>query len=148
MTRTGPRGGFTLVGLLVVTAVLAILAGLAVPWLQRAILRARAVEVLENIEVVRNGALEYLGAHGRWPPEAPRGTLPPGLHDFLPEGFSLVGSDHVLDWENFSGRDGGFVGITVVTDDPDVSSLVLSRLGRSGTWSDGGNRIGLVLKWK
>jgi prepilin-type N-terminal cleavage/methylation domain-containing protein len=61
-------GGFTLIELLVVVAVVAILAGLMLPALSKARLRAKRVACLNNLRQYVLADLLYLGDHQQLPP--------------------------------------------------------------------------------
>lgn len=147
MKRGGRAGGFTLVELLVVFAILAILAGLAIPHLQRAIIKARAADAIADLDVVGVAAIQYHGEHQTWPPDVGRGTVPAGMEEFLPDGFSMVQEDWVLDWDNWSGRSTGFVGVTVITDEAELGEAMLALLGDAGTWTNGRDKFSWIIEW-
>lgn len=145
--RGANRSGLTLAELLVVVAILGILAGLAVPFIGRAGLEARAAEAVARLDMIRVAALEYHGEHDAWPPDAGRGTVPPGLESFLPDGFSLAPEGYVLDWDNWSGRRNGFVGVSVVTEEPELREAMVSLLGHAGTWRTGRTELSWIIEW-
>lgn len=147
MRTTGRAGGFTLLEVLIVSFLVSILAGLAMPNLQRALLRARAAEAIGALRVVRVAALQYFGEHGEWPRDVGRGVVPSDLAAYVPEGFSFRRERWVMDWENWSGRRNGFVGVTVITDEEELGDAVLSLLGDRRTWTDGRTRFSWVIDW-
>ena len=53
------RGGFTLVEMVVVVAVVSILARIALPSFEEAIIRARAAAAMGDVEVVQTAAANY-----------------------------------------------------------------------------------------
>lgn len=137
------RAGFTLVELLVSMAIVGILAGLALPNIRTMILRARAAELQGDMEVVRVATLNYHAENLTWPAETGSGTTPPGLTDFLPEGFDFVGEGYTLDFENWS-LPGGLpgdpstrtlIGVSVTTDDPELGNALLELLGAAIVFS-------------
>lgn len=143
--RDGRRGGFTLVELLVVAAIIGILAGLAIPNLRTMVLRARAAEVAGDMEVVRVAALSYHADRLGWPGEAAEGTVPSQLVPFLPENFSFSGNGYTLDFENWS-LPGGLpgdpstttlIGVSVNTDDPALGNALVELLGSAVVFSVG-----------
>jgi len=138
------RGGFTLAELLVM-AILSLLAGLAIPNLQRAILKARAADAIGDLEVIRVAVLQYQGDRHEWPPDRNRGRIPPGLDEYLPEGFSFRGDGYVMDYDNWS-RNRGFIGLTVITQEAELGNAMLSLLG-DGTWTNGRNKFTWILDW-
>jgi len=139
------RGGFTLVELMVVAAIVGILAGLAIPNLRTVLLRARATELAGDMEVVRTATLSYNGDHHTWPSESPAGTIPTGLTEYLPDNYSFVRNGYQLDFENWS-LPGGLpgdpsthtlVGVSVVVTDPSLGNALVELLGSSIVFSVG-----------
>ena len=77
----GPRDrrGFTLVELAVVALIINIIVALAMPNIRTALLKARAVDVVADLDVVRVGVFSYLAENNQWPPDAGMGVVPAGL---------------------------------------------------------------------
>lgn len=131
------RGGFTLVELLVVAAIVGILAGLAIPNLRTVLVRARATEIAGDMDVVRTAALSYNGDHHTWPSETGAGAIPSGLEEYLPENYSFQRNGYQLDFENWS-LPGGLpgdpsthtlIGVSVVVEDLGLSNALVEFLG-------------------
>ena len=100
-TRRASRSGFTLVELLIVVVVVSLLAGLALPNLQRAILKARAIGVVAEMEVIRVAALGYLGEYHQYPPDGYFDGISVGFREYLPEGYVFKQDDIWYDWNNW-----------------------------------------------
>lgn len=143
--RRESRGGFTLVELLVVAAIVGILAGLAIPNLRTVLLRARATELAGDMEVVRTATLSYNGDFHTWPAEAAAGNIPTGLGPYLPDNYSFERNGYSLDYENWS-LPGGLpgdpsthtlIGVSVVVTDPNLGNALVELLGNSIVFSVG-----------
>lgn len=143
--RPGARGGFTLVELLVVVAIVGILAGLAIPNMRTVMMRARATEVAADLDVVRVAAVQYHADSNSWPPETPVGVVPGELTDYLPDGFTFQGNGYELDFERWS-LPGGLpgdpstrtlIGVSVTTENSELGNAVAQFLGGSILFSVG-----------
>lgn len=143
MSRT--RGGFTLVELAVVVLVVALLASIALPNFQRAIVKARATEAIAELQVIRVAVMGYLGDHHEYPPDRNRGTVPPGLAAYLPENYSFRQEYYTIDFDQW-GPTRGFVGLTVITPDTILGAAMIDILG-AGTWSNGKDKFTWVIDW-
>lgn len=139
------RGGFTLVELLVVAAIVGILAGLAIPNLRTVLLRARATELAGDMEVVRTAVLSYNGDRHSWPGDAPVGTIPSGLETYLPDGYSFVRNGYQLKYENYDlpgglpgdPRTRTLIGVSVVVEDQLLGNALVEFLGSAIVFSVG-----------
>jgi type II secretory pathway pseudopilin PulG len=121
------------VELLVVLVIISLLVGLARPRLQRALIEARAAEVIATLDAVREAAYEYQSRTGEWPGDESRGVMPDGLRNMLGDEFSFSRDGYVLDYDRW---DGPFqVGVSIIPDDPRLGEALLNRLGGSG-WGD------------
>ena len=146
------RGGFTLAELIVVAAIVGILAGLAIPNLRNVVTRARAAEVVGDLNVVRVAALSYNGQHHTWPVEAGPGSVPAGLEPFLPEDFSFNRDGYDLDYENWDILGGlpGYpatttiIGVSVSTTDAVLADAVAELMGNAIVFSLGTTHTVLI----
>jgi prepilin-type N-terminal cleavage/methylation domain-containing protein len=151
-TRHARDGGFTLVELVVVVAVVSILTRIALPNVQEALLRARATAARGDVEVVRTAALNYYARTSQWPAEAAAGELPPELVGDLPEGFTFDRGTYLLDWDRWTLPDGlpgspeprTLVGVSVSTDDELLGNAVAALVGPSGWYSLGHSNTFLI----
>ena len=145
-SRAHRRGGFTLAEILVVTAIVGILAGLAIPNLRTVLLRARAAELAGDMEVVRVATLSYNAERLTWPAETSVGTVPLDLAGFLPEGFSFSRDGYELDYENWDVPGGlpgdpnttRLIGVSVVVPDQQLGDALAELLGNALVMSVGG----------
>ena len=156
MTATRARaraaGGFTLVELIVVLAVVSILTRIALPHFEEAVIRARAVAALGDVEVVRTAAANYHARTNEWPAEAPVGQVPPELVNDLPEGFSFDRGQYQLDWDRFSLPLGlatwpesrMLLGVSVATPDEMLGNAVAALVGNGGWYSLGHSNTFLI----
>lgn len=140
-------GGFSLIELLVVVLIVSILAAIAQPRVQRALVKARAAEVVGALKVVDVAVRGYEADRNTWPPDRSVGEIPAGLGPYLPDGFSFVSADYTLDYDNLSGNEMGFVGVTVVTGERNLGLAVMELLG-SNTWTNGTDHFTWVLEWE
>ena len=103
LTRGHKPLGYTLIELVVVMVVISILAGIAMQLYRGFVIRARAADIIGDMNAVKVAVLTYQSDNNAWPAEAGRGQIPPGLAPYLPGGFSFANDDFVLDYENWSG---------------------------------------------
>jgi len=146
------RGGFTLVELMVVAAIIGILAGLAIPNMRTVLLRARATELAGDMEVVRVATQSYNADTHFWPAEAATGAIPPELVSYLPDGYSFNRDGYDLDYENWS-LPGGLpgdpgthtlIGVSVVVTDQTLGNALVELLGNSIIFSVGGTHTVVI----
>jgi general secretion pathway protein G len=83
MRPAARRQGFTLLELMVVVMIIGILAGLAIPNLRGAMLRADAAHVLADARAVGLAAHEFLSDTGRFPASGSPGTIPAEMEESL-----------------------------------------------------------------
>lgn len=139
------RRGFSLIEVLIALLIIGTLTGFAMPNLNRAILRARAVDAQSHMNNVRVAVLNHEANALAWPGEADRGETPPELDRYLPDDFSFTEEDYALDYDDLSDT-AGFVAITLVTDDRDLGLMVMELLGNN-TWTNGTDKFSWVIAW-
>ena len=129
------RRGVTLIELLVVVLIVSILAAIAQPQLTGVIVRARATNVIGNMQAIRVAAYNYQSEEQAWPSETASGIVPTGLDAYLPGGFDLVQDDYTLDYDYWGGSP-FTLGVTLVTSDTVLGRTALEMLA-SPKWSSG-----------
>ena len=129
------RRGVTLVEMLMVVLIISIIAAIAQPQVTGAIVRARAVDAISDMQVVRVAVFNYQADQQTWPSDVNQGIVPPGLETYLPEGFDLAKDDYTLDFDNWGGSP-FMVGVTLVTSDTTLGRSALDMLA-SPKWNAG-----------
>lgn len=140
--------GFTIIELLVVMSIISILAGIALPILRGVIVKARAADVIGDMNAIKVAVLTYQSDHNAWPGDRNRGQIPPELREYLPEGFSFVQEGYLLDYDDWS-RDSRAlfnIGITAVVDvgEEELGLALLEMLGENA-WTDGSQKFTWVI---
>ena len=145
--RISDRRGFTLIEVLLVLVILSILAALAQPSYHRAVLKARAVDIYSDMDVVQKAVLEYQVDRHAWPEDRNRGQIPSGLDEYLPAGFEFQKPNYVLDYDNWSAMSKApfQVALTVICNDEALGRAVLELLG-SNTWTDGATKFSWMME--
>lgn len=133
MTRV--RRGFTLIELLMAVVIVGLLTSMAVPRVTAAKREARSVQVMADVNLVRDAAYAYNGETGAWPPATAAGQVPPGLARFLPAGYGFMRDGYILQWTTWSAVPPGattpieFAGVAVHSpSDPALARIVLRKL--------------------
>ena len=129
------RNGVTLIELLMVLLIVSIIAAIAQPKLTSVIVKARAADAISDMQIVRGAAYTYQSDQQAWPADVSRGIIPPGLEEYLPEGFDLVKADYTLDYDNWGGSP-FTIGVTLITPDTALGRTALDLLG-SPKWNAG-----------
>jgi len=147
------RGGFTLVELLLVVAIVGILAQIAIPNYRALTVKARAAAAYGDIEVIEQAVRNYQGSLHAWPPESAAGDIPAGLLPYLPDGFSFTREDYALDWEAFD-LPGGLpgdpgtttiLGVAIVTSNTELGEALVDVFGET-MWYVVGNSYTRIIE--
>jgi type II secretory pathway pseudopilin PulG len=135
------------VELLLLLVIFTIIVALARPMVNRSVVSAQAAEVVKHLEVVREAVLSFELQHEAWPPGGGRGQIPPGLAEFLPEGFSFRGPGYLLDYDDWTGSQAaGLNGvISFYMTDARVGRTAMEMLG-AGAWTDGETKYSWILR--
>jgi len=130
------QGGFTLIELMIVVAIIGILAAVAIPAYQDYITRAKATEVASFMAMVKTTAAEHFLSSDRMPdPDGVQDTLIPGV----PPQVGLMGRLDQADWvansvwarESAGALNNNVLRVTV-TLNPNISSAVTA--GSNDIW--------------
>ncbi len=147
IVRSRDRRGFTLTELVVVTLVVSILAAMALPNIRAALLKARAVEVASDLDVMRVAVFNYLADNDQWPPDAAVGVVPNGLAPYLPTDFDFAKDDYTLNYDNWTTHSPYFIAVTAETsEDPDLGAAVVDLLG-GNAWTNGSFKFTWIIEW-
>ena len=147
IVRPRDRRGFTLVEVAVVALILSIIVALAMPNIQMALLKARAVDVASDLDLMRVAVLSYLAENNQWPPDAAVGVIPNGMDVYLPEGFDFAKEDYTLNYDNWTTHSPYFIAVTAETSsDPTLGAAVVDLLG-SNAWTNGSFKFTWIIEW-
>ena len=147
MVGPADRRGFTPVELAVVALILSIIVALAMPNIKMALVKARAVDAVADLEVLRIAVLSYLADNNVWPPDASVGSMPAGLAPYLPDDYSFVKEDYTLNYDNWTTHSPYFIAVTAETgSDPVLGAAVVDLLG-SNAWTNGSFKFTWIIEW-
>ena len=150
--RRGRYAGFTLTEMVVVAAVMSILARIALPNFQEAVIQARAASALGDVNVVRNCCSQLPRPFQQMARRGPPWGVPPELLADLPDGFTFERDEYQLDWEQWSLPDGippnsgpmTLIGVSIATTDDLLGNAVAGLIGNNGWYSMGNSYTFLV----
>ena len=95
------RRGVTSGDVLLALAGLALVAAMAYPRSERALLWRTVAAAQADVETVRAAAAAYLAEAGGFPGPAEAGEVPAELAGRLPPGFSFLGGSYTLEWNRW-----------------------------------------------
>ena len=123
------RGGFTLVEIMIVVAIIALLAAIAVPNFLRARKRSQATRILEDLRMIDSAVDQYAiernkatGATASWS----------DIADYLKSGSTLYNSAHL---DMLGGDYGATFSIDFIPKVPTATFLKLSDVAPAEFWS-------------
>ena len=134
MTRR--RTGFSLIELFIVMIIIGLLARLAVPRYHDMKMRAEASKVLGDVHAGQLAVSTHHADTNGWPSNAGAGVVPNELVAYLPQQFSFIKSDYVLELNvtppvGGSAIENAIVTIDVTSTDPHLLP-VLARIAQPG----------------
>ena len=115
------RGGFTLVEIMIVVAIIALLAAIAVPNFLRARKRSQATRCLEDLRIIDSACDQYAIENNKSTGDTVNWT---DVQSYLKNGSVLYNSNGTDLFGNFYGASGGFS----VDNIPKLSSTTFSKL--------------------
>jgi prepilin-type N-terminal cleavage/methylation domain-containing protein len=127
--RRRREGGFSLIELLIVVAVIGIVANIAIPEMIDSMYRAKAGRIVEDYNMLRTMVHQYYADHGTWPADEGPGVEPPELSSYIQGRLVWNQTDYQYDWELWVDANGDptnpstgvLVGFSIVSDDPRLS---------------------------
>jgi len=127
------RRGFTLIELLIVVCIIGLLAGIAVPRVQRAKSRAQAAGAVGSMRAIRIAVTIYFDSAAAWPATGAAGAVPAGLAGYAPPNNPFTGNGWVLQWKQLTVVTAGVptaVGtLELTTTDPAICPAASTLLG-------------------
>ena len=146
--------GFTMIEVLTVLMVTSVVVRIGIPNYQEILLKAEATSAVGDFNVVRLAVMEYQADHHIWPADVGPGQIPPGLEEYLPNGFSFRRPLYRMDWENWEFTNSlpnhpnarGLAALSVVTDNPYLGAALEELLGGSSTHSRMGTTYTFVVE--
>jgi hypothetical protein len=136
---------FRLIHAVIGFELLAIAACFAVPALREDAALREAAHAAHDLQEVAVAATTAHAKLGEWPEDGTPGDVPPSLKGFLPARASFDHGSYKLNWDHWRLSDGyaqasEFAGVSVITDDPRLLSLITAQVGTRRTHFTLGNR--------
>lgn len=103
------RKAFSIIEVMLVLVIIAILANIAYPYYYNAELNAKAVQIVNDFNVIKYAVYMYYSDTGSFPKDGREGIIPAEFKQYLPEGFSFDRTKSLgikYDWENWLNEDG------------------------------------------
>ena len=118
------NGGFTLVEMMIVVAIIALLAAIAVPAFLRARQRSQNTKFINGLRVASDAITLYAIDNGRYPADVNRGVVPAGMATYLDQSFDWTARTPIggrWDWD--FDRPGAKAAVSVVQSDASLEQL-------------------------
>jgi prepilin-type N-terminal cleavage/methylation domain-containing protein len=139
------EGGFTLVELLIVVAIIGILASIAIPAMKYQLLKTRAQRIVGDLRVAESAAMEYYVDNSKWPADTQPGAEPSGLKDYLrgKVNWNNTKWGYQLDWDMWYTAQGTpiypttgvGIGIAVTTTDKNLVAMMTKVAPKPFKWT-------------
>ena len=145
------RSGFTIIELLMAMTIVGLLSAVVVPKFTEMKRRATATQILGDFGVMRHAAMTFYVDSGYFPRETPRGTLPPNLSTYLPNGFEMKKELWTMDYENWTLRTGTrftktgvAIGVSFVIPDEKLAHTAMRLVGNAPAFTVGSKYTFLI----
>ncbi len=125
------RGGFTLVEIMIVVAIIALLAAIAVPNFLRARKRSQATRVLEDLRMLDSALDQYAIENGKTTGSAANFT---DLKNYIKTGTTLYATGQDIYGDTYGGSGGVFT-VDTVPQVPTNAFNTLSDVAPNAFWS-------------
>jgi len=146
------KRGFTLIELASTMAIIGTVTAMAIPKLGDLKRRATASEILQDVDVVKNGTYRFYSDSGFFPREAASGTIPDNLSRYLPEKFSFGGKGRAIDFQNWNIKAtsiyvqaGIHIGVSITITDPRLGATVMEMYGNNPKFMVGSRYTFLIV---
>jgi hypothetical protein len=132
--------------------VLAIIVCMVAPAVIAGSVNGQAQQAAREILQVADAATVAHGKLGQWPEDGTPGVIPASFKPFLPPNLTFDRDAYQLNWEHWRLSDGNgpysetseFAGVSVITNDPRLLSLITDRLGTQTHFTVGNRTIVMV----
>ena len=135
MSDRSNRGGFTLVELLIVAAILGVLSGIILPKLGQAVDRAAATKVVSDARTIAFASRSFLDAGGTLPASGAWGVAPAGLGEYLEQTMSFTFRDARYRYVTQPELDAAQLWVDYPVGSPLGAALMSHRNGTTITWT-------------
>jgi prepilin-type N-terminal cleavage/methylation domain-containing protein len=146
------RPGFTLIELVSAMAIIGAVTAMAIPKLDDLERRTTASEILQDVDIVKNGTYRFYSDSGYFPRETASGTIPDNLSQYLPPRFSFSRKGRTIDFQNWNSRTpsiyvktGIQIGVSITMTDPKLGATVMDMYGNNPKFMVGSRYTFLIV---
>ena len=143
MKRCKKAQGFTLIEVLIAMVIVAILVNIAIPSYQSIKLRAQGAVVVGDINAIETAAFDFYARTGSFPPTA-FGSVPAGLEESLPNGFTFSDGETTYGWITIDIPGTRIIGSIISNPNPEIMTRVVQS--HSGPILGGGGLVILLIE--
>lgn len=144
MKRCKNGRGFTLIELLIAMTIVAILVNIAIPSYQKIKLQAQGAAIVGDIAAIETAAFDFFARTGSFPATS-FGSIPSGMEESLPTGFSFTDGETIYGWLAIDvGPGTKLIGVQISNSNPEIMTRVIQS--HSGPILGGGGKVTLVIE--